>query len=118
MAQLFACDFTHHNTVLLRRLCVFFVIEVGSRRLHLRGVTRHPTGSELHWCARDFATSLADLAEFFRFMVRDHHTRFTAVFDAVSGIWASRRYGMPRRPQANACAERWIGTFRRDYLDR
>ena len=62
---------------------------------------------------------LGDRAAEFRFLIRDRDSKFTGVFDAV---FASE--GMPtlrapvRAPQANAIAERWIGTVRRELLDR
>jgi putative transposase len=110
---MFACDFTHVETVLLRRFFVFFVIEVGTRRVHLLGVTRHPTGQWAEQCARDFATDLADRAESFRFLVRDRGAKFAAVFDAVVASVGIEVTTTPvRAPRANAYAERWIGTLR------
>jgi putative transposase len=52
-------------------------------------------------------------------LIRDRDSKFTNVFDAVFTSEGIRILRTPvRAPQANAIAERWIGTLRRELLDR
>jgi putative transposase len=114
-----ACDFAHVDTVFLRRIYMLFVIELDTRRVHLLGVTRHPTGSWATQVARDFVAALDDRGHCFRRLVRDRDSKFTAAFDAVfasTGISVLR--SPVRAPRANAYAERWIRTLRAECLDR
>jgi putative transposase len=113
-----AVDFAHVDTVFLRRLYVLIVIEHGRRRVHIAGITSHPTGAWVSQQARNLLMDLGEQAEQFRFLIRDRDSKFTASFDAVFATADIRIIRSPvRAPQANAIAERWIGTLRREWLD-
>jgi putative transposase len=113
-----AVDFAHVDTVFLRRLYVLVVIEHGRRRVHLAGITAHPTGAWVAQQARNMLMDLGEHANHFQFLIRDRDSRFTAAFDAVFTGADIRIIRTPAQaPRANAIAERFIGTLRRECLD-
>ena len=114
-----AVDFVHVDTVFLRRNYALIVIEHGSRRAHLAGVTAHPDGRWTAQAARNLLMDLEERASTFRFVIRDRAGQFTSSFDAVFTAESIRDLlSPPQAPRANAICERLIGTLRRELLDR
>jgi transposase InsO family protein len=112
-----ACDFFTVDTVLLRHLYVFF-IELDTRRVHVSGITANPVGEWVTQQARNLSFALAEQGHPTRFLIRDRDTKFTASFDEVFATEGIRIIRTPiGSPRANAFAERFVGTIRRECLD-
>ena len=96
---------------------MFFVIEVGTRHVHVLGVTAHPDGV---WTTQQARNLLMDLGErATRFLIRDRAGQFTEAFDVVlSGAGIEVVKIPPQSPVANAYAERWVRTVRAGVTDR
>lgn len=114
-----ACDFLVVETMLLKRLYVLVFIEHGTRKVHLAGVTAHPTGAWTMQQARNLAMELGNRIAELRFLIHDRDPLFTAAFSAVftaEGLQVITT--LPRTPRMNAVCDRVIGTLRRELLDR
>jgi putative transposase len=97
---------------------VLFFIELKTRRVHIAGATTKPDSAWVTQQARTLTGDLRALGVVPRFLIRDRDTKFTASFDAVFEAEAARIISTPiRAPNANAHAERWVGTVRAECLD-
>jgi putative transposase len=114
-----ACDFFHADTIMLARLYCFAVVEHANRRVHVLGVTPNPTAGWVAQQARNLMIDLGDRAADVKFLIRDRDAKFTAMFDEVFRAEGIRIVlTAPRVPRMNAIMERWVGSVRRELLDR
>jgi len=116
--QLLACDFFTVETVWLKTLYVLFFIEIGTRRVHLAGVTANPTQAWVTQQARQILWNLDDAQPPLRLLIRDNDGKYSDAFDTVCISEGFHVLPTPfQAPNANAFAERWVRTAREECLD-
>ena len=81
------------------------MVEHGRRCVHFRGITAHPTGGRVTQQARNPLMDLGDRGEQFRFLIRDHDSKFATLDAVFSGTNIRIISTPPRAPRANAIAE-------------
>jgi len=114
-----ACDFFNVDTALLRRYYVLFFIHIPSRQVFYAGTTTNPTGDWTTQAARNLFLRHRDKLAHSRALVRDRGSQFIESFDEIFRTQDFKILKTPvRTPVANAFAERWIGSIRRELLDR
>ena len=114
-----ACDFAAIDTVTLRRLYLLFFIDIGTRTVYFAEITDHPTGVWATQAARNLLLQYGHQLADAQALVRDRASQFIDAFDEIFRTQRMKILKTPvRTPVANAFAERWIGTLRRELLDR
>jgi putative transposase len=118
-ASILECDFLTVDTLFLKRFYVLFFIEVASRRVRLAGITTNRAGPWVTQQARNLLMQLEDEDVRPLFLIRDRDGKFSRDFDDVFRSEGIRVIKAPvRAPNARAHAERWVGSVRRECLDR
>jgi putative transposase len=117
--SMLACDFLTVDTVWLQRLYVLVFISIGSRRVEYLACTRNPDTAWMLQQARNLLMDIDDRGRKVRFLIHDRDSKFSEAFDALFDGVGIRIIRTPvRAPNANAHVERWVGTVRRECLDR
>jgi hypothetical protein len=117
--SIIATDFFTVDTVWLRRLHVLVFLSLGSRRIEYFACTSKPDTAWMLQQARNLLMDLDDRGLQVRFLIHDRDAKFPAAFDAIFATENIKVIRTPiQAPNANAHVERWIGSVRRECLDR
>lgn len=110
-----ALDFFTADLLNGAKILVLAVIEHGSRRVRILGATEPPVQAWVVQQARNLLMDLEDTGTRVKFVLHDRDASFTAAFDAVGARIVRSAVQAPRM---NSIMERWIGSCRRELLDR
>jgi len=117
--SILACDFFTVETIWLRRLYVLVFLSIGSRRIEYIACTSKPNAAWMLQQARNLLMDLDDRERQVRFLIHDRDAKFPRAFDALLATENVEVIRTPARaPNANAHMERWVGSVRRECLDR
>jgi putative transposase len=114
-----ALDFFTADLLNGTKVYVLAIIEHGTRCVRILGATEHPGQSWVVQQARNLLMDLEDARMNVKFVLHDRDASFTAAFDAVFEAAGARVVrSAVQAPRMNSIMERWIGSCRRELLDR
>jgi len=117
--SILACDFFTVDTVWLQRLYILVFLSVGSRRVEYLACTSKPNTAWMLQQARNLLMELDDRGRQVCFLLHDRDAKFPCAFDALLANDGIKVIRTPvRAPNGNAHMERWVGSVRRECLDR
>ena len=109
----------NHRRRVAAPLLPLFFIDVTSREVFFAGITANPTGTWTTQAARNLFLRHSDRLTDAQALVRDRGSQFIDSFEEIFRTESLKILKTPvRTPVANTFAERWIGTLRRELLDR
>jgi len=98
---------------------VLFFVSIGTRRVEYLACTSNPNATWMSQQARNLLMDLDERGQRSRFLIHDRDTKFSRAFDGIFQNEDIAVISTPiRAPNANAYAERWVGSVRRECLDR
>jgi putative transposase len=113
-----AVDFFHLDTALGTRLYALAFLDHGTRRLHITGLTAHPSREWAVQQARNLAADLGTRLDSMRFLPRDRDDKYSPAFAAVFQTEEMDVLkSAPRAPRMNAHRERIVRTLRSELCD-
>ena len=98
---------------------VLVVMELATRRVHVAGITPHPTAAFIEQCARQMTDAFDGFLLGKRYLIHDRDTKFTQVFDGMlksSGV--EPIVLPPRSPNLNAYCERFVRSIKEEVLEQ
>ena len=98
---------------------VLVVIELATRRVHVAGITPHPTAAFMQQCARQLTDPCDGFLRGKRYLIHDRDTKLTQAFDALlkdSGVEPILL--PPRSPNLNAHCERFVRSIKEEALEQ
>jgi transposase InsO family protein len=117
--SILGCDFFTVDTIWMRRIYVLAFLSIGSRRIEYVACTSKPNTAWMMQQARNLLMELDDHDRQVRFLIHDRDAKFPRGFDALLESETIKVIRTPvRAPNANAFMERWVGSVRRECLDR
>ena len=96
---------------------VLVVMELATRRVHIAGITPHPTATFMQQCARQLTDPFEGFLLGKRYLIHDRDTKFTRAFDGLLKASGVEPIVLPpRSPNLNAHCERFVRSIKEEAL--
>ena len=94
-------------------------MELATRRVHIAGITPHPTAAFMQQCARQLTDPFDGFLLGKRYLIHDRDTKYTQAFDALMKASGVEPVLLPpRSPNLNAHCERFVRSIKEEALER